>query len=127
MAKNLFSVPIFFIIFRETIEAAIIVSCVSRSTAAPHSADVIHHTTISILCICRVLLSFVEQLMSSGKLAAKNINSQISSDGGESLDVARSKRIIRRMRIQVSSRGMLFRYDDSVCGLMTADSVVVRE
>jgi high-affinity iron transporter len=47
MAKNLFSIPIFFIVFRETLEAAIIVSVllglaeqiVSRDTIFIDSAD----------------------------------------------------------------------------------------
>lgn len=76
MAKDLFSVSIFFIVFRETIEAAIIVS---------------------------VLLSFVEQLMTSGQLAGKRsndgeVNGELEEDAGET---ARLKRLIRRMRLQI--------------------------
>lgn len=72
MAKDLFSVSIFFIIFRETIEAAIIVS---------------------------VLLSFVEQLMSSGQLAPRS--GPAIEGNEEDGETVRVKRIIRRMRIQI--------------------------
>ncbi|KAJ9121663.1 hypothetical protein QFC22_002283 [Naganishia vaughanmartiniae] len=88
MGKNLFSVTIFFVVFRETIEAAIIIS---------------------------VLLSFVEQLMASGKIVNKD-ESTTSIDNKESPTttttittletdetggVDKLKRIIRRMRIQI--------------------------
>lgn len=68
MAKDLFSVSIFFIIFRETIEAAIIVS---------------------------VLLSFVEQLMTSGQLPASQTEADADAEN------TRVKRIIKRMRLQI--------------------------
>nr|ODN96639.1 high-affinity iron permease CaFTR1 [Cryptococcus depauperatus CBS 7855] len=68
MAKDVFSVSIFFILFRETIEAAIIVS---------------------------VLLSFVEQLMSEGRLPAGEEN--VSGQEG---DRKRAK-LIKRMRLQI--------------------------
>ncbi|WRT64504.1 uncharacterized protein IL334_001436 [Kwoniella shivajii] len=73
MGNDYFSVPIFFIVFRETIEAAIIVS---------------------------VLLSFVEQLMLTGKLN----NSSPSIDDaqiGSTDDVDKRKKLIKRMRIQI--------------------------
>ncbi|KIS01625.1 high-affinity iron transporter [Cryptococcus deuterogattii 2001/935-1] len=71
MAKDLFSVTIFFIVFRETIEAAIIVS---------------------------VLLSFVEQLMVSGGL--ENEGAQVERLSEEE-EIKKTKRILRRMRIQI--------------------------
>ncbi|RSH80077.1 high-affinity iron permease [Saitozyma podzolica] len=57
MAQDLFNVPIFFIVLRETVEAAIIVS---------------------------VLLSFVEQLMLTGRLSS---SSAPSKNGGETNDL----------------------------------------
>ncbi|WVQ82537.1 hypothetical protein IAT38_004666 [Cryptococcus sp. DSM 104549] len=88
MARNLFSVSIFFIVFRETIEAAIIVS---------------------------VLLSFVEQLMLTGSLSTddkKETPTEISNSdhGGEGegsiasgqlTDKERRAKLIKRMRIQI--------------------------
>ncbi|OXC70926.1 hypothetical protein AYX13_00343 [Cryptococcus neoformans] len=71
MAKDLFSVTIFFIVFRETVEAAIIVS---------------------------VLLSFVEQLMTSGGL--RNGDAQVDQLSEEE-EIKKTKRILRRMRIQI--------------------------
>ncbi|EIW73487.1 hypothetical protein TREMEDRAFT_42374 [Tremella mesenterica DSM 1558] len=101
MARDLFNVPIFFIVFRETIEAGIIVS---------------------------VLLSFVEQLMLTGRLSYKPVSSnehvghhsppqtpgfedskdhktlpqENEMDASSSIDdEARVKGIVRRMRIQI--------------------------
>ncbi|TFY56958.1 hypothetical protein EVG20_g8732 [Dentipellis fragilis] len=93
MARNLFSVPIFFIVFRETLEAAIIVS---------------------------VLLGLVEQIVhddSKGALppmqVANNGSTDEKSDGdngsdsaepelmGDADDALRKKRLIRKMRIQI--------------------------
>ncbi|KAJ9107945.1 hypothetical protein QFC19_002688 [Naganishia cerealis] len=100
MGKNLFSVTIFFVIFRETIEAAIIIS---------------------------VLLSFVEQLMTSGKLTSKDQpvstvdkgetppSTTISTlDSDETGGVDKLKRIIRRMRIQIWA-GTLVGFLVSLC------------
>jgi len=92
MARNLFSVPIFFIVFRETLEAAIIVS---------------------------VLLSLVEQIVHEdpGKLSDVTAQTQISNvsddkdsptspgpnndsvDGGD--QTVQKRRLIRKLRIQV--------------------------
>ncbi|ORY28144.1 iron permease FTR1/Fip1/EfeU [Naematelia encephala] len=82
MARDLFSVPIFFIVFRETIEAAIIVS---------------------------VLLSFVEQLMTTGRLSVDDATQEDTStaldttDSNAQLDEKRTRtaQLIRRMRIQI--------------------------
>ncbi|WVQ98338.1 hypothetical protein IAU59_005461 [Kwoniella sp. CBS 9459] len=78
MGHNYFDVPIFFIVFRETIEAGIIIS---------------------------VLLSFVEQLMLTGKLASED-NSTTSVDNpaaanGSPEDLEKRRKLIRRMRIQI--------------------------
>jgi high-affinity iron transporter len=89
MARNLFSVPIFFIVFRETLEAAIIVS---------------------------VLLSLVEQIVHDdpGKLSGVTTATQISDasddkaspdpnndsvDGGD--QTVQKRRLIRKLRLQV--------------------------
>ena len=85
MARNLFSVPIFFIVFRETLEAAIIVS---------------------------VLLSLVEQIVHDdpGKLSGVTTRTQISDasddkanndvvDGGD--QTVQKRRLIRKLRLQV--------------------------
>ncbi|ORX37335.1 iron permease FTR1/Fip1/EfeU [Kockovaella imperatae] len=76
MGQDLFSVPIFFIVLRETIEAAIIVS---------------------------VLLSFVEQLMRTGRLDGSSPSpSSTGSGSAESLDdIKRTQKLIKRMRIQI--------------------------
>jgi high-affinity iron transporter len=94
MAKDLFSVPIFFIVFREyhqpqrltpgeTIEAAIIVS---------------------------VLLSFVEQLMLTGHLSKSTRNTdspngssqhEAASTDQDMADLDNRNTIIKRMRIQI--------------------------
>lgn len=62
---DLFAVPIFFIVFRETVEAAIIIG---------------------------VLLSFVQQLMTSG---------QFESDNGDEARAAGVKKLLKRMRVQI--------------------------
>ncbi|KAL0241843.1 hypothetical protein I308_106015 [Cryptococcus tetragattii IND107] len=86
MAKDVFSVPIFFIVFRETIEAAIIVS---------------------------VLLSFVEQLMLSSRpnqdesdLNIENSSNnelRVDAEGGGNIETDKERRakLVRRMRIQI--------------------------
>ncbi|KAI5453241.1 high-affinity iron permease [Naganishia albida] len=83
MGKNLFSVTIFFVVFRETIEAAIIIS---------------------------VLLSFVEQLMTSGRLTSPRPAEDkdgvttvqtVETDDADIGGADKLKRIIRRMRIQI--------------------------
>ncbi|KAA1476162.1 Ftr1 protein [Dentipellis sp. KUC8613] len=92
MARNLFSVPIFFIVFRETLEAAIIIS---------------------------VLLGLVEQIVhddSGGALppmqAGGNGSTDEKSEGDnksdsvepeliDADDARRKKRLIRKMRIQI--------------------------
>ncbi|WVR04857.1 hypothetical protein IAU60_001869 [Kwoniella sp. DSM 27419] len=75
MGHNYFDVPIFFIVFRETIEAGIIVS---------------------------VLLSFVEQLMLTGKLAGEENDSTSTVDGTSNpANLDRRRKLIRRMRIQI--------------------------
>lgn len=74
MAKNVFYVPIFFIVFREMIEAAIIIS---------------------------VLLSFVEQLMSTGRLSHAETVDEAVNPADDGAHNARVHRILKRMRIQI--------------------------
>ncbi|TXT15962.1 hypothetical protein VHUM_00465 [Vanrija humicola] len=72
-STNVFYVPIFFIVFRETIEAAIIVS---------------------------VLLSFVEQLMTTGRLSPNETDEHAFGDHDQEHN-AQVKTLIKRMRWQI--------------------------
>jgi len=78
MTKNLFSVPIFFIVFRETLEAAIIVS---------------------------VLLGLAEQIVSRDRSFVADTQglAEENSANGESVvdDAVHRRRLLRRMRIQI--------------------------
>jgi high-affinity iron transporter len=91
MARNLFSVPIFFIVFRETLEAAIILS---------------------------VLLGLVEQLVHEELPAPVPTQTQISNDSDKDVpgsptsksdslnqdaedNMVQKRRLIRKLRIQV--------------------------
>ena len=86
MARNVFSVPIFFIVFRETLEAAIIVS---------------------------VLLGLVEQIVHEDtsraiSLVSDDKDKDLSPDGtpvltSEEDTAARNKRLFRKMRIQIAA------------------------
>ncbi|KAG5638014.1 hypothetical protein H0H81_002282 [Sphagnurus paluster] len=95
MAKNLFSVPIFFIVFRETLEAAIIIS---------------------------VLLGLVEQIVHGDPLLSQTVTRTFTEDaasknGSETTgpialadpedDRAHRHRLIRRLRIQIFSGAAL--------------------
>ncbi|KAH9000833.1 iron permease FTR1 [Lactarius hatsudake] len=74
MARNVFSVPIFFIVFRETLEAVIIVS---------------------------VLLGLVEQIVHTdpGRLPGETTTPSGSSESED--DPLRKRRLIRKMRFQI--------------------------
>ena len=80
MAKNLFSIPIFFIVFRETLEAAIIVS---------------------------VLLGLAEQIVSRDPVfIARPEEPQTSGEEDAAAepvvdDAVQRRRLLRKMRIQV--------------------------
>ncbi len=82
MGKNLFSVPIFFIVFRETLEAAIIVS---------------------------VLLGLAEQIVHDdpGQSGSSSLRTQVSEKGSsdaavESVDdKVQRRRLLRKLRFQV--------------------------
>ncbi|KAG6841149.1 hypothetical protein C0991_001426 [Blastosporella zonata] len=95
MAKNLFSVPIFIIVFRETLEAAIIIS---------------------------VLLGLVEQIV-YGDPVGSPAATLVASDGTQEKndtdaasdpedDLAHRRRLVRRLRIQISV--------GSACGFLLA-------
>lgn len=91
MARNVFSVPIFFIVFRETLEAVIIVS---------------------------VLLGLVEQIVhtDSGRLQGETTPSSPAGSGDQQEkgvdssqglsesedDALRKRRLLRKMRFQVN-------------------------
>jgi len=83
MAKNLFSVPIFFIVFRETLEAAIIVS---------------------------VLLGLAEQIVSRDPDSIEQVETPIGEDVAKSESVSdvdetvRRRRLLRKLRIQVKTK-----------------------
>lgn len=78
MAKNLFSVPIFFIVFRETVEAAIIVS---------------------------VLLSLAEQLVHGANSRVSSLafteSSPSKQESNEDTPVQRAL-LLKKMKLQVS-------------------------
>ena len=87
MAKNLFSVPIFFIVFRETLEAAIIIS---------------------------VLLGLAEQIVhedpAQGDTTNRTVSSSDDKDSSEGAETApadegltQRRRLIRKLRLQVVS------------------------
>ena len=83
MAKNLFSIPIFFIVFRETLEAAIIIS---------------------------VLLGLAEQIVHEDGSKFRETSTLVSeaeskgeSDQNENVDdLVHRRRLVRKMRIQVT-------------------------
>lgn len=94
MGKNLFSVPIFFIVFRETLEAAIIVS---------------------------VLLGLVEQLLfekGKGSLASPSaittadVSDTDSKNGSDSRpvedDTTQRRMLLKKLRIQVSPHALVY-------------------
>ena len=80
MTKNLFSIPIFFIVFRETLEAAIIVS---------------------------VLLGLAEQIVSRDPSFVADTQGLAEGDAANSEsgvdDSVQRRRLLRRMRIQVNT------------------------
>jgi high-affinity iron transporter len=99
MGKSLFSVPIFFIVFRETLEAAIIVS---------------------------VLLGLVEQIVQDdpnrvvdvpqttvGDSKDDSPSSPVASDPEES--TIRTRRLVRKLRIQVNTLYNLIRNRLMIC------------
>ena len=94
MAKNLFSIPIFFIVFRETLEAAIIVS---------------------------VLLGLAEQIVNRDPNFIESIEEPRTS-GEEDVsnnepivdDAVQRRRLLRKMRIQVKTTMMLFNASTTV-------------
>jgi high-affinity iron transporter len=93
MAKNLFSVPIFFIVFRETLEAAIIIS---------------------------VLLGLAEQIVHEDPAQGDTTNHIVSSsndkdssEGAETApanDLTQRRRLIRKLRLQVVSFMGIFHF-----------------
>jgi high-affinity iron transporter len=97
MAQDVFSVPIFFIIFREYLS--------ERSTEwlrspSPLSTNPPLGETIEAAIIISVLLSFVEQLMTTGRLSPRESESE-AFGADEEYHNQRVKKIIRRMRIQI--------------------------
>jgi high-affinity iron transporter len=74
MAPNVFSVTVFFLVFRETLEAALIVS---------------------------ILLSLVKQIVydDTSPLPSTIDEDQSAEDGGD--DATRKRRLLRKLRLQV--------------------------
>lgn len=96
MAKQLFSVPIFFIAFRECLEASLIIAILLGLV------EQIVHTQVSSATTSRTVVSGVEDdkdsSHESGSVAHPHPNTLESSE-----DAALNKRVlIRKMRIQVS-------------------------
>jgi high-affinity iron transporter len=84
MTQNLFSVPIFFIVFRETLEAAIIVSVLLGLAEQIVSRD-------------PNFIERPEEPRTSGEEDAANSDSEPVVD-----DVVQRRRLLRKMRIQVN-------------------------
>lgn len=90
MARDLFSVPIFFIIL------------VRHLACTCNRLTTLKRETIEAGIIVSVLLAFVEQLVTTGTLSttSSTINGQISTQE-KSDDDKRMAKLLRRMRIQV--------------------------
>ena len=82
MAKNLFSIPIFFIVFRETLEAAIIVSVLLGLAEQIVSRD-------------PVFIERLEESRTSGEEEAANSDPTVDDD-------VQRRRLLRKMRFQVN-------------------------
>lgn len=82
MSKNLFSVPIFFIVFRETLEAAIIVSVLLGLAEQIVSRD-------------PNFIERAEEPRTPGEEDAANSEPVVD-------DVVQRRRLLRKMRIQVN-------------------------
>jgi len=90
MAKNLFSVPIFFIVFRETLEAAIIVSVLLGLAEQIVNDDP----------------SQVSQITGSATVQTEGEETKSNSEGSATNvaveDVVQRRRLMRKLRFQVS-------------------------
>jgi high-affinity iron transporter len=75
MAKNLFSVPIFFIVFRETVEAAIIIS---------------------------VLLGLTQQIVNSRVSSTTVTESTTDNQESEENGPVEKARLLKKMKLQVT-------------------------
>jgi high-affinity iron transporter len=94
MARNLFSVPIFFIVFRETLEAAIIVSVLLGLVE-----QIIHEDSGTFSSVTSQVLSNSTSDEKSSSPAAENVAGALETDVDDSL--IRKRRLIRKLRIQV--------------------------
>ena len=92
MAKNLFSIPIFFIVFRETLEAAIIVSVLLGL-----AEQIVHRDPIFI--------ERTEESRTSGEEDA-SISEPVVDDA------VQRRRLLRKMRMQVNKISHLSRQHD---------------
>lgn len=92
MGKNLFSVPIFFIVFRETLEAAIIVSVLLGLAEQIVHEDPASPTTTTL----RTELS--EKTGNEGSSANEASADQVDEQ-------VQRRRLIRKLRFQVSAYG----------------------
>ncbi|PPQ87567.1 hypothetical protein CVT25_005823 [Psilocybe cyanescens] len=90
MAKNLFSVPIFFIVFRETLEAAIIVSVLlglAEQIVHDDPSEASHATAVT------------QQTAPSEE--DKQSGSNVSDASPAANDAVQRRRLIRKLRIQI--------------------------
>jgi len=90
MAKNLFSVPIFFIVFRETVEAAIIIS---------------------------VLLGLTHQIVTraSSRVPSTVVTETISNQESDENDPAERTRLLKKMKLQVRYCCQTINVSDNEC------------
>lgn len=97
MGKNVFSVPIFFIVFRETLEAAIIVSVLLGLVEQIAHED-------STLSATTTVSEKREAVLSENNLATLEGSPVLESDVDSEV---RKKRFIRRMRWQIFAGSFL--------------------
>ena len=88
MARNLFSIPIFFIIFRETLEAAIVVSVLLGL-----AKQIVHDDRSNISRTATI----VAESESTEEKDKETPTTQSEDDGPE-----QRRRLLRKLRIQVS-------------------------
>lgn len=104
MTKNLFSVPIFFIVFRETLEASIIISVLLglvEQIARPESRA---STIIETPTLYRDDKRETESNEPSGshvQSPSEAVDKEEASDDSPADDEVARKRLLRKMRIQV--------------------------
>lgn len=97
MTRNLFSVPIFFIVFRETLEAAII-TCVLLGLVE----QIVHEDSGKLSAVTTQTRDSNEKVDSASPDA--NNNNLVEPDTGDNM--VQKRRLIRKLRIQ--ARPLMF-------------------